>query len=269
MEATLVQAVVLGAVQGITEFLPVSSTAHLAVIPRMLGWSGPLINSLTFDVALHAGTLVALLAAFRKEWAALALALARPRSRQGPFAWWLAAACLPAVATGLFLEKSAGETFRNPAWIAVFLAAGGALLWWADSRSRGRARAESVVSWRALAIGCAQALSPLPGISRSGITITAGLLLGMGRKEAARYSFLLSTPIILGAVIWKGRHYHEFASANWAVIGAGTAVAALTGMAAIRLLLRFAAKSGYAPYAIYRLVLAAAIAIWALSARLA
>lgn len=265
MDSPLIQAVILGAVQGVTEFLPVSSTAHLAVLPRMLGWETPLLNSLSFDVALHAGTLMALLAAFGPEWLKLAPALARPGSRPGRTAWGLALATVPAVLAGALFEDRIAGPLREPRFVALFLAGGGALLWWADARARGRGKATSVMVRTALLIGCAQALALFPGLSRSGITITAGLLLGLSRAESARYSFLLSTPLMFGAIAWGARGMAGFAPGEWTIIAAGTLAAAAAGFASIRLLLGLVRGSGYAPYAVYRLILAALIALWALA----
>jgi undecaprenyl-diphosphatase len=267
MEGTLLPAIVLGTVQGVTEFLPVSSTAHLDIIPKLLGWKDPFINSLSFDVALHAGTLAAILAAFRHEWTALLPALARPRSRKGAFAWWMAAATVPAVIAGVLLEKRAEGAFREPVHVAIFLAVGAVLLWWADawSRSGRRTGADRTVSGRALLIGCAQATAILPGLSRSGMTITAGLFLGLARREAARYSFMLSAPLLAGATIWKARHWGGFAGTDWTALSAGVLAAGFTGMLAIRFVLKLAGRFGYAPYAAYRLILAAGIMFWALS----
>lgn len=265
MEATLIHAVILGIVQGVTEFLPVSSTAHLAVLPRVLGWKTPLLNSLSFDVALHAGTLIALLAVFGAEWARMVPALLHPRSRPGRTAWGLGLAVIPAAIAGAFLEDRFAGPLREPGFVALFLAVGAILLWWADARGGGRGRVGSTTLRMALLIGFAQAFALLPGLSRSGITITAGLLLGLSRSESARYSFLLSTPLLLGALAWEARHFSGFAPGEWAAVLAGTVAAAAAGFASIRLLLRLVRGSGYAPYAVYRLLLAALIALWALA----
>jgi len=263
MEDLILPAIILGAVQGLTEFFPVSSTAHLIVLPRLLGWNNPLLNSLSFEVALHAGTLAALLIAFRSEWVRIAPGLLKPRSKPGKFAWGLVLATIPAVIAGALLEKPAEGALRITLFVAFFLGIGAILLWWADARRQGRARAEKTGPGTAVLIGCAQAFAILPGLSRSGMTITAGLALGLSRREAARYSFLLSTPLIAAAVTWKLRHLHSLGTGEWMPMLAGTLSASLTGILAIRWLLKLAESMGYRPFAAYRLLLAASIVIWA------
>jgi len=263
MNQLTVPAIILGAVQGLTEFLPVSSTAHLTVIPRLLGWDSPLLNSLAFDVALHGGTLAALLIITGKDWLRLAPSLAKPRSAPGKFAWGLLLATIPAGLAGLTLEKAANSTLRGTFFVSLFLAIGAILLWIADSRYRNRGMAEKTGPGRALLIGGAQALAILPGLSRSGITITAGMALGLSRREAARYSFLLSTPLLAVATAWEFRHFPPVATGDLAPILAGMATAGLTGVLALRWLLGLANRTGYRPFAIYRLILAASLVIWA------
>lgn len=252
----------LGAVQGATEFLPVSSTAHLIVVPALLRWTDPFLNSLTFDVALHLGTLVALLAAFGGTWLRLALALRTPRSADGRLAWGLVVGTLPAVAAGATLEHAVERAMRGPLPVACWMAAGGALLWWADARSRGGRAAASVGPREAFLIGCAQALAILPGFSRSGATITAALLLGLSRVEAARYSFLLSGPVILAACVWQLRHAAAIPAGELAPLTAGIVLAGAVGALAIRGLLALLRRARYGPFAAYRLALAAVLAAW-------
>jgi undecaprenyl-diphosphatase len=263
MNTLLFPAILLGAIQGLTEFLPVSSTAHLAVIPRLLGWDNPLLNSLTFDVALHAGTLAALLIILGKDWFRLAPSLLKPRSGPGKFAWGLLLATIPAGLAGLVLEDAAGTALRGTIFVALFLAIGAILLWWADSRFKGKGKAEKTGWNGALLVGCAQALAILPGLSRSGITITAGLAAGLSKKEAARYSFLLSTPLLAAVTAWETRHLPSIASGDLAPMLAGMASAGLTGILALRWLLGLANRTGYRPFAIYRLILAVSLVIWA------
>ena len=263
MNPLIVPAIILGAVQGLTEFLPVSSTAHLTVIPRLLGWDTPLLNSLAFDVALHGGTLLALLLILGKDWIRLAPSLLKPRSAPGKFAWGLLLATIPAGLAGLIFEKSVSGALRGTIFVSLFLAIGAILLWWADSKRPGRTTAEKTGLGRALLIGTAQALAILPGLSRSGITITAALALGLSKKEAARYSFMLSTPLLAVATAWEMRHLPSIAAGDLAPVLTGMAAAVISGMLALRWLLGLANRIGYRPFAIYRLILAASLVIWA------
>jgi undecaprenyl-diphosphatase len=252
----LLAAILLGAVQGVTEFLPVSSTAHLAALPVIFGWSDPLLRSQAFDAVLHLGTLGALLAVFGAEWGRLLSGLTRPATADGRLAWGLMLATLPALAVGAVFEHAVASRLRTPHAIAGFLAAGAVILWAADARRPGVRVARSL-GWRdALLVGCAQAFAILPGLSRSGMTIAAGLALGLSRTEAARYAFLLSAPIIAAAGLWESRHLAGLGGGDAALLAAGIAVAALTGAIAIRWFLRVIARIGLLPFAIYRFLLA-------------
>jgi undecaprenyl-diphosphatase len=202
---TTVQAVIFGAVQGLTEFLPVSSTAHLILLPWFMGWPDP---GLAFDVALHLGTLVALLIYFRAEWIALiasALGIVRGRT-QSPdarMAMFIVIATIPGAAAGALFEHKVEDTFRAPQLIAVMLIVMALVLVAAEIVGR-RKKGLDDVSWgEAIGVGIAQAFAIVPGVSRSGSTITAGLFLSMKREAAARFSFYLSAPIIAGAVAKK------------------------------------------------------------------
>ncbi len=260
MDGSLIPAALLGAIQGATEFLPVSSTAHLVVLPGFLGWTHPLMNSLAFDVALHAGTLLALLLVFGRTWLRTAARLASPRTREGAFAWGLVLATLPAAVCGLAFEKSISGWLRGPLWVAAWLSLGALFLLIADRRRGTRAMTEVGIR-DAFLIGCAQALALLPGLSRSGITITAGLFLGLSRAEAARYSFMLSVPITAAACAWQTRHIAALPCAELVPVSAGMLAAALVGTAAIKWLLAFMARASYRPFALYRFALAGLIAI--------
>jgi len=263
-----IAASVMGAVQGLTEFLPVSSTAHLTVLPRLMGWDHPLLNSLSFNVILHLGTLIALLAVQGREWIDLVRALAEPGSPRGRFVYGLALATLPALLAGASLSHAIEARMRGTLSVAVWLALGAVLLAAADLRAgrdgrRGRA-AGSLSLREALLAGCAQTLALLPGFSRSGITITAGLLLGLSRREAARYSFLLSAPVIAAACIWDARKLTMVPAADLLPLAAGAACAGLAGAAAIRWLLSAVPRLGYTPFAVYRVLLAAGLSFAAL-----
>jgi undecaprenyl-diphosphatase len=250
------QALLLGAIQGLTEFLPISSSAHLLLARALFGWSG---GSLAFDVALHAGTLLAVLAYFRHDWIRLARGVARAlgERRLNPHALLaakLAAASVPAAAAGALLEETVASSLRSP-WLAiVMLAAVGVLLAAADRRARGGPALEEPGFGAALLIGLAQALALVPGTSRSGITMLAGLGLGLNRASAARFSFLLSAPILLGAALFE---WDAALRLPWEPLAAGVVASALSGGLAIGFLLRHLAHHSFLPFAWYRIGLAA------------
>jgi undecaprenyl-diphosphatase len=204
----LYQAIVLALVQAFTEFLPVSSTAHLTLFPWLLGWQDP---GLAFDVALHAGTLVAVLLYFFKDWLTLALcgvgvkypanATAEEVGQHKKLFWYMVIGTIPGGILGALFEHKIEEHFRTPYVIAISLIAVALVMWWADSKSSLKRPIEQSNIGDAVTIGTAQALALCPGVSRSGITITAGLFRGFTREAATRFSFLLSTPLIAGAVV--------------------------------------------------------------------
>ena len=246
------QSALLGAIQGLTEFLPVSSSAHLALAPRIFSFPDP---GLTFDVALHLGTLLAVLIYYRTTWLRLGSgALRDPRGKQARTLGLLALATIPAVVAGLLLEHVAEDLFRDPRSIALCLIVFSGVMIWADCRGE-----KAQGSWRALGartvilVGCAQALALMPGVSRSGATMSAALLLGLGRSEAAEFSFLMATPIVVGAALLKLRHLAaaDLTGPFWL----GLAVSAAVGFAAVDAFLRFLPKGGLKPYAYYRVAL--------------
>jgi undecaprenyl-diphosphatase len=200
------QAIILAVVQGLTEFLPISSSAHLIIIPNLLHWPDP---GLAFDVALHFGTLLAVLLYFLREWIQLTLcglgfhypnrASDQMVTQQQRLFWYLVAGTIPGGLVGFFFEHWIEEHLRNPVPIACAMIAIALLMWYAEYASRMDRRIDRVSLGDSLVIGTAQALALFPGVSRSGITITAGLFRGMTREAAARFSFLLSTPLIAGA----------------------------------------------------------------------
>lgn len=253
------QAVALGIIQGLTEFLPVSSSAHLYLVPTLLGWR---YGGLAFDVALHWGTLLALLLAFWRDWWELLRApfMGTPQDKRDARATWLklAAASVPAAVAGVLLEPYAERWLRSLPVQATTLVVFGFLLWWVDRvRPQGeplRSRLALPSFWTCLGVGAAQALALVPGVSRSGVTITAGRAAGVGRVEAARLSFLLATPITFGAGLLEWRHL----SADLPVLtlGLGVATSAITGFLAIRGLLRWLARAGFGAFFAYRAALA-------------
>lgn len=193
---TVFDAVLLGLLQALGEFLPISSSAHLVLLPYFRGME---YQGLAFDVILHAATLLAVLLYFAKDWFVLVKeGLTSPSSKDGRMLWYLAAATVPAGLAGLFFKDWAEHAFRNPLMMAVCLMVFACVLWWAD-RKGGHNDGRQITFKTLMLIGCAQALAIMPGVSRSGITITAALLLGLSRSASARISFLLSAPIIAGA----------------------------------------------------------------------
>ncbi len=195
---TIFDAVLLGLLQALGEFLPISSSAHLVLLPYLRGME---YQGLAFDVMLHAATLLAVLLYFAKDWFfIIKKGLAHPTSKDGRTLWYLAAATVPAGVAGLLLSDWAEHTFRNPLLIAVCLIVFAGFLWWAD-RKGSQNKVQEFGFKTLMIIGCAQALAIVPGVSRSGVTITAALLLGLSRGASARISFLLSTPIIAGAAL--------------------------------------------------------------------
>ena len=263
------QAVVLGILQGLGEFLPISSSGHLIVVPWLLGWPG---QSLAFDVALHLGTLAAVVAAFAGDWRRLLGSAIRGARRGRPFAepegrllGLLALATIPGAVVGLLLEEQAETAFRSAGLVAVNMALMGAILLAADRRGgAGEAMRASVRD--ALLIGAAQAASIVPGVSRSGATISMALFLGYRREEAARFSFLLATPITFGAAALKVPHL--FSTGERAPAIAGMAAAALFGFLSIRVLLRYVRTRDYRPFVYYRWAFAALVAGVLLARRL-
>lgn len=257
------QAILLGMLQGLGEFLPISSSGHLVVVPWLLGWPE---HSLSFDVALHVGTLAAVLYAFFDDWRRLAGAGFRGLRSGRPFAdpdsrllWLLAAGTVPGVVAGLLLEERAETVFRSPALVAMTMACMGLVLLAADRSARGTGDVRAVSLRDALLIGVAQALALVPGVSRSGATISMALFLGYRREEAARFSFLLATPITVGAAALKSRYLFE--PGHGLEVTAGMVTAAIFGFASIRFLLAYVRTRDYRPFVYYRLLFAALVAV--------
>jgi len=254
-------AVVLGIVQGITEFLPISSTAHLVLIPWFLGLKDP---GQTFDVALHLGTLLAVVWYFRQDWWDLI-------SRPGRMLMLVILGCIPAAVVGkLFEDRVEQLTYpgQHP-WAPLLMVGGlvlaGVLLWAADRFLRGMRSEGSLKAEEALGIGAAQAVALIPGVSRSGATITAGLAFRLKREAAARFSFLLSGPIIAGAVALKLVHVarHGIPHAEGTAFLVGTLASAVSGYLAIHFLLEYVKRHSLALFVWYRFAFAALIlAVW-------
>jgi len=248
----------LALVQGLTEFLPVSSSAHLILVPQLLGWPD---QGLAFDVAVHLGTLIAVVSFFRKDIVALFRAWVGSISGKGmtaeaKLAWGVMVGTIPAGMVGLLFKDFIEINLRSPLVIAATTVLFGLLLWFADHRAKLK-RDELTLDWKDfVVIGCAQAMALIPGTSRSGITITAGLLLGLTRQAAARYSFLLSIPIIVlsGFGVTSDLISSDVA-VDWTALLLGTVIAAVSAFACIHFFLSWINRIGMVPFVIYRLLL--------------
>ena len=265
---SVLHAILLGIAQGLTEFLPVSSSGHLQIIPWLADWSdfeGRDDLKKAFDVALHLGTLMGLLACLRREvWALVRDGISAVTRRQAPMTdegrlgWLLVLATIPAAAVGVGLRSVIDEA-DDEVWLtAVMLAAFGVLLWWSDRRT-GQRDVGEFGARDALGLGLAQACSLQPGVSRSGVIITAGRLLSFNREAAARLAMLMSVPVIAGAGVyefidiggWGGIPADARAGFAW-----GTAASAVTGFAAVKGLLALVRTRSFGPFAVYRILVA-------------
>jgi undecaprenyl-diphosphatase len=268
---TLGQAIVMGVVQGLTEFLPISSSGHLIIVPYLAGWHDPFITSLVFSVMLHIGTLVALLAYFWRDWVRLVpagFATIRHRSFDSDpdrrLAWLVLVATIPALFAGFFLNDLVEERFREVGLVALMLVVGGIIMWLADHWGSKRYLAVDLTFPKALGLGAAQALALIPGVSRSGISISAGLLAGLDRESAARFSFLMATPITAAAAAFETLKLVRGDIGVAVELGpliAGTVAALVSGLFAIRFLLRYLRTRSLNVFVAYRIVLAAIVLI--------
>lgn len=272
------QAVILGIVQGLTEFIPISSSAHLIIVPWVGNWNDPALESLTFDVALHIGTLVALLAYFWKDWvrlinAGVASIVERNigDNQDRKLIWYLVIGTIPGGIIGLLFEHKIEHLFHpedgpilsgSMIWMGIIIAILGTLLFLAERLAKHVRKMEGLTLRDAILVGCSQALAIFPGVSRSGSTITAGLAVGLERETAARFSFLLSAPIIAGAGLksmwdfYKGVHSGAIASSDVGLFVAGFLAAAISGYFCIKYLLRFLQNNSTNVFVYYRWALA-------------
>ena len=267
----VIQALIMGIVQGLTEFLPVSSSGHLIVVPALLGWDDAFLTSLAFSVMLHLGTLVALLVYFRADWLRLVpagLAAARDRSfRDEPdrrLAWLLVASTIPAALAGLLFSDLIEGSFRQPGLVAVTLVVGGAILFAADRIGARSRDVEDVTFPVAIGIGVAQALALVPGISRSGISISAARLAGLDRPAAARFAFLMATPITAGAGVFEARKLlagEAGVDIAIAPLLVGMIAALVSGLAAIHFMLAYLRRRSLDVFVWYRVGLAAVVLV--------
>ncbi|NOQ89197.1 MAG: undecaprenyl-diphosphate phosphatase [Gammaproteobacteria bacterium] len=253
----LLQIIVLALVQGLTEFLPISSSAHLILVPYITGWAD---QGLAFDVAVHIGTLSAVVLYFRKEISEMFFAwfasFKGKHSEDSKLAWGVLIGTIPVGIAGLLFKDVISEHLRTPLVIAITTILFGFLLWYADWSGK-RNRDEHTMSWKDIIfVGCAQAIALIPGTSRSGITITAGLMIGLTAPAAARFSFLLSIPVIILAGGVETLEYLEVASIddkNDLIIGA--LISAVSAYLCIHYFLMLLERIGMTPFVIYRLLL--------------
>jgi undecaprenyl-diphosphatase len=273
---SLIQAIILALVQALTEFLPVSSTAHLILFPWLLNWPDP---GLAFDVALHAGTLLAVILYFAKDWVALILCGLGLKYPAGDSAeqvamhrrmfWYMVVGTVPGGILGALFEHKIEENFRTPVVIGLSMVLVALVMWWADVKSRFTRPLEQSNLGDAINIGSAQALALCPGVSRSGITITAGLFRGFTREAATRFSFLLSTPLIAGAVV---SHVPKLVKLHKAgglelplsTLAVSIAVSGVAGYFVIAFFLRYLQTRTLKPFIVYRLVFGIAVLALAL-----
>lgn len=258
----LIHAVFLAILQGFTEFLPISSSGHLVLAPHVLGWPD---QGLAFDVAVHLGTLFAVVAYFRKELIAMTVAWFRSvgggeATADSRMAWAVIWGTVPVAMAGFIVAGPVEVYLRSPMLVAGTTAGFGVLLWLADIRGR-RNRDEHSLTWAdVLIIGLLQVLALIPGTSRSGITITAGLLLGLTREASARFSFLLAVPVITAAAALETIILVESPeSVDWMALGIGAGASCTVAYLTIRWFLAFLGRLGMLPFAIYRVLLAIAI----------
>lgn len=254
----IVQIVTLAIIQGLTEFLPISSSAHLVLVPYFTGWKD---QGLEFDVALHIGSLVAVLIYFRQDLLLISSAwfdsvIKRKHSQESRLAWGILLGTIPAGLVGLAFSDFIEHNLRIPLVVAITTLFYAVLLGAADIFGK-RERGEYSLTWKEMVlIGCGQALALIPGTSRSGITMTVGLFLGLTRTAAARFSFLLSVPIIALAGAHDGlKMLKNPTNVDWQAMALGMVVSAITAYICIAFLLKWLSRAGMMPFVIYRLAL--------------
>jgi len=252
---TIFQAIVYGIVQGIGEFLPISSTAHLILVPWLFGWKEP---GNVFDVALHLGTATAVILFFFKDWIRLIRAgITEPKSRDGRLFWFIVLATIPGGIAGVLLDKYM-KAFSNPVLIAVCLIIMGGILYIADKLGRNEIDLKNIGLKSSLIVGISQALAIIPGVSRSGITMSTGRFLGITREGIAKFTFLLSSPIILADALYHAKDLRSVAIDTLPFVVA-VLTAAVVGILSIKFLLNYLKNKGFGIFAFYRLVLGALV----------
>ena len=261
------QAIILGIVQGLTELLPISSSAHLNLIPTIFNWNIPE----SFDVALHFGTLLAIGIFFFKDWIELIIGgfkkvFKKEDSTQGRMFWYIVAATIPGGIIGFILDKYAEDFLTKPLIIAIALIVMGIILYLVDKNAKSETEYENMTFKQTFLIGLSQALAFIPGVSRSGITMTTGRLMGVKRESTAKYSFMLSAPIVLAATVFKlGDFIEYFTIASTTGIIAfilGVLVSFVVGIIVIKFLLNYLKKGSFKIFAIYRVIIELLVIGW-------
>lgn len=256
---TIIQSIILGIVQGLTELLPISSSAHLFLIPWIFNWSIPE----SFDVALHFGTLLAIGIFFFKDWIALIkggynMAIKKEKSTEGRMFWYIVIATIPGGIIGFVLDKYAESILTQPLIIAIALIIMGIILYVIDKNAKKETDYENLSFKQTFIIGLSQSLAFIPGVSRSGVTMTTGRALGIKREAVAKYSFMLSAPIVLAATVFKLKDFIEyFLVANSVGIIAfilGVLLSFIVGIFVIKFLLEYLKKGSFKIFAIYRVI---------------
>lgn len=265
---------VLGIVQGFSEFLPISSSGHLIVLPKLFGWEG-VVDTLSFDVSLHLGTTLALVAFFWRDWmsiiSAFLVSVVKERERiftdeNSKLFLLIILGSIPAAIIGLLFKDFIEEGTRNTLLVAGNLIIFGLLLFIVDRSVEQKKSIDKIGFWDSLLVGVGQAISLLPGVSRSGITITAGRLRKLDRESAVKFSFLLSTPAIVGAAALTFKDLIEVGNAgNEAIFISGFLASAVSGWIAIKFLLSFVRKRSLSIFVIYRIILGIFLIVWSLT----
>ncbi len=265
------QAIILGIVQGASEFLPISSSGHLILVPKLFGWTG-VVDSLSFDVALHFATSLAVIVYFWSDWIRLIRAFLTNFPKGLDKVWndndsrlfvLLIIGCVPAAIFGFLFQDLIEQEFRNTQLVSSLLIIFALVLFAAEKVGKKNRSQDSLGIFDSVLIGVAQAIAIFPGVSRSGITISTGLFRNLTRIEAARFSFMLSTPVILGAALLRSKDIFSGASnGSMDVFIAGFIAAAISSWLAIRILLSFVQKRGFTIFVVYRIVLGLAILLF-------
>lgn len=253
----IAQALILGVIQGMTELLPISSSAHLNIIPWMLGWTNSALFNIdfeAFDVALHFGTLLAIVIFFAKDWIELIKGgykqvIKKEKSFEGKMFWYLVIATIPGGIIGFVLDKFVGNKLETPIIIALALIIMGIILYVVDKKAKSNIKYENMTLKQTFLIGLSQCLAFIPGVSRSGITMTTGRLMGIERQSVAKYSFLLSTPIVFAATVLK---FKDFVFSIPFFIGVFASF--IVGIFVIKFLLEYLKKGNFKIFAIYRVI---------------
>lgn len=261
---TIIQAIILGIVQGLTELLPISSSAHLNIIPWILGWSKSqeFITAFEgFDVALHFGTLLAIGIFFFKDWIALIKGgfnqvVKKEKSTEGRMFWYIVLATIPGGAIGFLLDHFLDDVLTKPIIIGIALVVMGIILYIVDKNGKSNIDYEHMSLKQTFLIGLSQSLAFIPGVSRSGVTMTTGRVMGVDREGAAKYSFLLSTPIVFAATVYK---FKDFVFSIPFFIG--IIISFLVGIFVIKFLLEYLKKGSFKVFAIYRVIVGIAVIV--------